>query len=360
MVSILPSDKHLRRILCVVYFAFALFSVWLIIRFALPWLLPFVLALITARITDPVIRLLMKKLHIDRGFASVISTFTFLAIIIGLLSLILGRIVYELTAFVKDLPTMLSGTSPILSNFEGKIYGYIIAAPVEMQEYLESIIKSITEKSTELPAMLSGKLLGILTTAISYAPKTILFTLTYAISVLFMSSRYPEVTSFLMRQIPERHRMKIKTLKSDLMGTLGKWLKAQLMLCGITWIELALAFTVLSIDYAILLALLVAVIDALPVFGTGTVLIPWAIVSLVSGNTSQAVALIVIYGIVTLVRNFLEPKLVGGQIGLHPVATLIAIYIGFCSCGIPGMVLFPILLITLKQFNERGYIKLWK
>ena len=101
-------------------------------------------------------------------------------------------------------------------------------------------------------------------------------------------------------------------------------------------------------------------IDALPVLGTGTVLIPWALIALAAGQPVRAVTLLAVYGVVSLVRSFLEPKLVGRQLGLHPLATLMAMYVGFSCIGIPGMLLFPMALLVLRQLDASGSLRLWK
>ena len=355
-----PENKHQRRILYVIYAALTVLSAWLILRYAVPWLMPFILAFCIARLIEPAVHYMRARLHFKRGYAATLCTITVLGAIIALFVLVVWRGMYELSAFIKALPFLLTKFGASFSSIEDKIYGYVTSAPPGMQNYLIDAIDNIIKKSAELPAAISTYILGILSSGASYMPKIILSFFTFAISIFFISSNYKEIVSFLNRQIPENRRDMVQTLKSDLKSTLGKWLKAQLVLCGITMVELSLAFIVIGIDYAILLAALISVIDALPVFGAGTILIPWAGLSLIGGNYTNAIAIIATYGIVTIVRNLLEPKIVGKQIGLHPVATLIAMYIGFCSFGVTGMLLFPIILIMLKQINDRGYIKLWK
>lgn len=356
----MPENKHLRRLLYFFYAALGILSAWLLIRFVLPWLSPFILAFITARLIEPVIRFLTTRLKWKRSFAAAVCALAVFGIVIGLLVLIIGKAVTELIAFVRDLPSLLSGVTSFLSSLDEKVDGFVHAAPVEIQKYLLSAIERISEKSAEFPAALSSRLVGFLSSAASRTPKIFLFLITFAISVFFISCTYREVADFFLRQIPTRWHGTIRNLKKDFVTTLGKWLKAQLMICTVTFFELAVAFLILKIDYAFLLALIIALIDALPILGTGTVLIPWALFSLVTGNPARAVSLIAVYCIIALVRSFLEPKFIGRQIGLHPVATLAALYVGFCIAGVSGMILFPVTLVMVRQLNDRGYIKLWK
>ena len=356
----MPENKHLRYLLYFFYVALGILSAWLLIRFALPWLAPFILAFLTARLIEPVIRFLMSRLRFKRSFAAAVCALAVFGIVIGLSVLIIGKAVTQLIAFLRDLPSLLSGVTSFLLSLDERVDGFVSAAPVEIQKYLLSAIEHITEKIAEFPAALSSRLLSFLSSTASRTPKVFLFLLTFAISVFLISCTYREVTDFLLRQMPKRWHGTIRNLKKDFITTLGKWLKAQLMICTVTFFELSAAFLILKIDYAFLLALIIALIDALPILGTGTVLIPWALFSLVTGNPARAVSLIAVYCVIALVRSYLEPKFIGRQIGLHPVATLAALYIGFCVAGVWGMILFPVTLVMVKQLNDHGYIKLWK
>lgn len=356
----MPENKHLRRGLYCLYGAVTIILVWLILRYALPWLLPFIVAIAIAHLMEPVVRHLTARYQFRRGIASAVCTIILFAALIALTTVIIGRAVIELTAFVQGLPTLLKSISKTISIIGDRINVYIKTAPPEIQEYLKHALDGFADKSAELPAALSGKILELLTNTAKFTPKLILFFFTCALSVFFMSCGYKEVTSFVLRQIPKSRHRTLRDFKSDLLSTFGKWLKAELILAGITFAEMCAAFLFMRIDFAILLALLVAVVDLLPVLGSGAVLIPWAILSMIGGNLSHGVALIVLFAINTIARSILEPKMIGQQIGLPPLATLIAMYVGFCSVGVVGMVLFPIGLIMVKHLNDKGYLKLWK
>ncbi len=356
----MPKNPHKRLLIIIAYAAAAIIAAWLAFKYALPWLSPFILAFLTAMALEPVIRKLVNKYNFVRGFAAALCTAIALTLIIGIITFASGRAIYELTAFLKTLPNMLARIPSIGASLEGILTEYIAGAPKEVQDYLFSAIDGFGEKILELPAELSGKLLGFFSSVAAAAPKIVLFAVTYAIGVFFMSCYYREITTFILRQIPPRLQSEVCVLKRDLFSTLLKWLKAQISLMCITFLELTAAFFIIKIDYPALLALLVALIDALPILGVGTVLIPWALIELIYGHTVFAFSLIIIYAVVALVRSLLEPKFVGAQIGLNPVITLMAMYVGFCSIGILGMILFPIGTIMIKQLNDKGYIKLWK
>jgi sporulation integral membrane protein YtvI len=280
--------------------------------------------------------------------------------LIALTAAVVWRIIYELTALARDMPTLLSELSAFVGALRDRIRVYITSAPFEMQDYFQNALDAFANASTDFISAASGWLLGFITSAASFSPRVVIFVFTCAISTYFISSGYSKVTAFIMRQMPEEKHKAVREFRTGLVRVFGKWFKAEAMLSGAAFIQLLTAFLILRIQFAIVLALIIAVIDLIPMIGVGSVLVPWALVSLITGNFIRAVTLVVTFGVIAVVRNILEPKLVGGQIGLPPIATLLAMYIGFSAIGVIGMALFPIGLVVLKQINDRGYIHLWK
>ncbi len=360
VIEQLPDKKLLKSGLYILYAAAAAALCWIVIRFALPCILPFLFALLTAKLIQPPIDKLCERLRFRRGFSSAVCSFAVLAAIFAVSVFLAYRIIVEISSLVKELPSVLSASGAAADAIKEKIYTFIVAAPVGIQDHLRNAVDSILAKSSELPAALSGKLLGVISQAAAAAPKAVLFVVTYAVGVFFISAGYGEITAFLGRQLPDGAARTVREIVGMLRGTFGKWVKAQLMLCGITFLELSAAFLLMRVDHAIVIAFAAALIDALPVLGTGVVLVPWAVVSLVAGSAVRAASLMITYVVCVVVRNCLEPKFVGSQLGLHPAAALASMYFSFKALGVAGMLTFPIALITLKQLNDRGFIKLWK
>jgi len=356
----MAENKTSKIVRYIIYAALGVGAAWLVLEYALPWLLPFLIALVTARLLDRPVSRIAKALRVRREFASAVCAALLLAAVIALIVLLVWRASYELMSFVRSLPTLLAGASGVISSLEDRIYGLTVSAPPEIQEYIRNVLRSFSERSAALPTELSGRLLSFLSSIASRAPRLTLFSVTCAVAVFYLSANYSGITGFLSRQLSPQARETVSGILSDFRTTLGRWLKAQLILCSVTAAELSAAFFILRLDYAVLLGILIAVIDALPVIGSGTVLIPWALTALIAGNTKRAVVLAVTYAAVTVVRSLLEPRLVGAKIGLPPIAALAAIYVGFCALGVAGMIVFPIALIMIKRLNDRGVIKLWK
>ena len=356
----MPEKKHLRIVLTIFYIFAAVFLFWCVLRFAAFWFLPFILAFATAAALEPVIRALNTRFHFQRGFAAAFCSAFFIIFILGGAVFLLFCAADQIVSFLKSSPELFARIPQAMAGLDRMISRYIASAPVELQNLLNRFLSDFTDKASVLPAAVTEKALGLFSACAAGAPKAVLFLVTYGISVFFMSCGYREIKAFVLRQFPHRFHTRLRDLKSDFVEILLKWIRAQLMLSGISWLELTAAFMLLKLPYPWLIALLIAFVDMLPVLGTGTVLIPWALFELLSGSTHMAIGLIVSYGAVYLVRNCLEPKIVGTQIGLSPIATLMAMYIGFCCAGLVGMICFPITLIMLKQLNDKGYIHLWK
>jgi len=348
-------------LLCILlYSALGILGAWFVLRYVLIWIAPFLLAFLTASFIEPAVSYLSRRFNFRRGFSAAVCSLLVLSAITGLLTLILSRAFYELYSFLMALPDHLALLPTLANKIESLIDGFISSAPEELREYLVTAVQNLTVKAAEIPTALTGKLLNFFSATASAAPRIILFAVTFAVGVFFISSGYRQIVLFIKRQLPQKFHAAAHSLKHDLSLTLVKYLKAQVMLMLVTFLILTAAFLLLRIDYAVLLALMISFIDALPVLGVGTVLIPWALVILISGNTPLAIGLVTTYCTVCVTHSGLEPKLVGSQLGLHPAATLLAMYVGFCATGILGMILFPIILITVKQLNDKGYLHIWK
>ena len=352
--------KHQHVLIWLLYAAVAVGALWLGFRFVLPWAAPFLLALLTARLMEPGVRWLMGRFRFRRGFAAAVCSLLALLLILLLISLAISQLVNGIGAFARNLPEIAGQLGHVFERLERQFYHLVIAAPVETQAVIQTAINSFTEMLDELPGQLSAGLLGLAASAATAFPRFFLFILTYGISVIFMSVSYPQVTAFLLRQIPPRWQARTRAFGQDMVKTLGKWARAQVKLIGVTFALLTISFLSLRIPYGILWAALIALIDALPVFGTGTVLIPWALFSLLSGNFTLGIGLAATYATVSIVHSFMEPRFIGEQLGLHPVATLMAMYLGYRLVGVLGMITFPMAFILLKQFHDQGHVRLWK
>ena len=214
-------------------------------------------------------------------------------------------------------------------------------------------------RAAELAGQVSSAVLQGAGRAMAALPRVLLACGTTVLAVFFTLSAYPAVRGFFRRQLGSRLE-RARGVKSSVFATLGKWLKAECILLAVTFCQLLAGLLLMRQEYALLLAALIALIDALPVFGTGTVLVPWAAVECLLGAVPRGIALLALFAVISVVRSVLEPKLMAAQAGLPPLASLCAMYVGFCAMGVAGMVLAPMALMLVKQLRDGGYIRLWR
>ena len=351
--------KFPRALICLLYLLLIAGALYLAGAYILPWIMPFLIALALAGLLEPLVSRLCRR-KCPRSLASGLCTAGGLFIGGGAIFLLVNGASSALTGLSVRLPELVSGAADLITDLEDTALRYIASAPGDSGRFLTGALESVRLQLSALPQWISGKLIDLLSSAAAKGPSVLLFSITAGIGAYFISSSYPAVTAFLARQLPNSAEEKLSGIKQDLRFTAGRWLRAQLLMMLMTFAELLLAFLLLRVRYSFYLALIVSVIDALPVFGTGTVLLPWAVFEFLDGDPPMAIGLVITYALVTLLRNCVQPKLLGDQLGLPPIVTLLAIYLGYRVMGIWGMLGFPIAAIMLKLLNDRGVVHLWK
>ena len=347
------------------YFAILLYSagavglIWLAMRFLLPWAAPFILAwLIAAALEAPVGFLVRRGWR--RSVAAGLCTVATLGLVIWGLAALLWQGLGKLSGFARELPALMEAVTLKLRELEALLQSHLADAPEGGAMFLEMAGGALTDALASLPEHISKGAVGLLSKTAQASPNLLLFTVTVAIGSYFVSSAFPRVNAFLLAQLPQSLRRRLRGLGADLKSSFGGVLRSQLILMAMTFFQLLIAFLALGVESALELAAVTAVVDALPVFGTGAILLPWALCSLLLGDMRRGLGLIAAWLIISVVRNCAQAKLMGLQIGLDPLASLISIYVGWRVWGVGGMLLFPILLVTAQQLNERGIIRLWK
>ena len=379
-------EKRKRTIINVIYFALIVGIGFLAVRYALSVCLPFAIAFVFAAILQKPKKFLVKKAHFKNGAAAGLCVFLALLIVAALISLVGVRIFDEIKGFISYIGAQLKNLDEVVNNIETWLMNLISSLPEflsktlkesasdlfsSIREYLagesnnlsSSITSSIGEKFEF--SWITGPLSGVISTA-KQLPTVFLSVLISIIACCFMTSEFDEIKAFIVCQFPEHRRKDLSRAKHILRSSLGKMGKAYLLIMLVTFIEVSIGLTVLKLlnvfnsSYIMLIAAGTAVVDILPVLGTGTVLIPWAAYSLITGNLGMGIGLLVLYAVITVVRQIVEPKLVAGQLGLSPIVTIAALYFGLKVFGVLGMFVTPILVIMLKLLNDEGIIKLWK
>lgn len=333
----------------------------LLLRYLAPPLLslfmPFVIALIMAWLLNPIIKGLQKRCGVSRKILSFVLLILFFAVVGGALTALIYNIVAEVGSLVSNWPAIWNGTlQPTivgLEQFFSELFGGL---PHQVRDAANGALDQlVTWLNNSLPALMSraGSAAGSFAVSIpAFAMASIIFIM----ASFFISADYPRLRFlFLDKLSPGVHRF-LSDVRDTAAAAFGGYVRAQLILSAVVFVILLLGFLLIGQPYAVLLALLLAVMDFIPIIGSGTAMIPWAVADLLTGDLRHAVELMVIWGLIALFRRVAEPKVVGDQTGLSPILSLVSIYIGMRVAGVPGMIFGPVLCMVVINICKLGVL----
>lgn len=327
-------------------------GVWLTARFLLPIGLPFLLGYGLAKIAARPVNWLRQRAHFPSGLASFVCITALFALLASLLWLSGKTLFAQFGRLVSWLPTVLDSLRQPLAGLHDSLVRLTEALPEAVGEAAVAWLDRFFSGSSILIETLSDRLLSLAANTLTFLPELVLFLLTALLSAYLFSAELPLLRQRAAQLLPLPWKQRIKAIRDKLTGALGGYCKAQLRLMAVTFCILTAGLLLLRRDYALVLGVVIAAVDALPVFGTGTVLIPWGILCALRGDTGGGVGLLLLYAVSSVTRTLLEPKIVGRQIGLNPLLTLVAIYGGYRLFGLIGMILLPIAVILCKQVYD--------
>ena len=323
---------------------------WALLRWLLPIAAPFLLAMLLALAIESPVKALCRR-GWKREFASGVCTLLLLGLIISAGMWLLGRGIRELSQLSGALPRILQNLSALLTETRSRAGLYRSLAPEEISIWLDRAIAALGESFAAIPARLSERLVAFLSMAAAQTPGILLFTATCGIGVYFFSAALPNMQAYMDTHLPELWQRRRLLLGSNMRLTLGKYLRAQGILMLLSFCALFAGLLLLKTQGAFLISALVAFLDALPVLGAGLVLLPWSAAAFLMGSRGTALGLLILWAVISLLRSCLQAKLLGDQMGLPPLVTLISLYAGWYLAGVWGMVLFPMLAMLAKQLE---------
>lgn len=322
---------------------------WLAVAWCLPVLLPFLIGLVVARLAQPLADRLRRTLHLPRRAA----TFVCVSGVFALLSvgawLLVRTLLSQLGALARALPELLASLADPLARVEQRLLQLCARLPGNLGPAARSWVENTLRWGTMLGEQVSALVLNLMGSMVAALPDVVLFTVTSVLSSFMLCARLPELRRRVRAKLPPHLRVQLRRWLRQMKAVLSGWLRGQLRLMGVTFAIVTAGLLLLRQSYALVLGVSIALIDALPVLGSGTVLLPWAAAVLLQGNTQRALSLVTIYAAAALTRTALEPRVLGKPLGLPPLLTLIALYAGFRLCGVAGMLLFPIGAVLLRQ-----------
>jgi sporulation integral membrane protein YtvI len=325
----------------------ALLGLWFGLKYLLPIATPFLLGAALAFSAEPLVHFFQEKCRLRRIFSTAIGVTVSLvlaALLVLMLAAFILREMKNLAGVIPDLEgTALNGIS-LLKDW---LLSAARNAPTSVQPLLQQLVQGLFSGGTAVLDEITSRLLGFASAVLSRIPDSALGLGTMVIAAYMISGKLPQLRQLWQDRLPgswrQRYFPAIQRLKDALWG----WLQAQLKLITVTFLLLTGGFLLLRISHGPLWAGLIALVDAVPILGTGTVLIPWAAVSFLQGAPFRALGLLGLYGATSLTRSVLEPKLVGKQLGLDPLLTLAAMYTGYRVLGIPGLIFSPLIAVCI-------------
>lgn len=368
--SALRVERRRAFLINFVFFALIIAIGYVALKFLFWPLFPFLMAFVFAMAFQRPVHFVERKLKIGRGFPSVMLVMLVLVVVLGVLTLLGALLVNQTRALFESLSERFGSLPQMLESLQAALGSAIAFLPDSIEGTVAQSINRFFDGLIGGTAsfdwsILAGPLQGAFNAA-KQVPSMVLSVVVASVCCVFITIDFPRIRRFAYRQIPPEKRTVFSHTKRAVLSSFGKIAKAYLLIVCITFLELLAGFKILSAfglmsdTYIIVLALVIAIIDIIPVLGTGTVLIPWALYSLIVGNTWLGVGLVIVYVIITVIRQYIEPKLVSLQLGLPPFLTLIAMFFGLQLFGFIGLFLMPMLVMLVKMLSDNGTIHLWR
>ncbi|MCC8016788.1 MAG: sporulation integral membrane protein YtvI, partial [Clostridiales bacterium] len=376
------TEKVEKRKAFLINFAFAALILGIIYVFFkyMFWITaPFVLSFFFAVLLQRPIRWLDKKSKNKcHALWAFVLVFLSIAIILIPIITIIAQIVQETGSFINYLTQQLSDFPSFMQQLQESLLKLLSFLPdgiySTVSEHITKAITSIVQdfdltaigiNTDTIKSTISTGVNGVYS-VVKNVPNALIGIVIGIVALILFTKDYNRIVHFIQLQLPEGKKNLLFEIKQVFSSTILKMIRAYGIILLITFCELSIGFTILtalkimSNEYMYLIAAAIAIFDILPVAGSGGILIPWALISFVTGNVSRGIGLLVMYAIITVIRQYIEPKIVGDTLGVNPIVTLAGLYFGLKLFGFTGMFIVPISIMTLKAFNDTGRIRLWK
>lgn len=338
-----PVEHISKRILTV---AGAAALLWFFVSYLLEPALPFLLGLSLALLAEPAVRFLQRWLHLPRFAAVGIGLTGSLVLGLSLLVLLCSFLIKELGILAGILPNLEESARSGLQILEDWLLGLAAGTPEGIRPLLTRTVLGLSGSGNSIMRQALGQLPQLAASFISHLSSGLVGIGTGLLSAFLISARLPQLRQWFSQKLPAGWKRRYLPALKNVRHASFCWLKAQLKLSGLTFFIVTAGLTLLRVSYAPIWAFGIALVDAVPLLGTGIILLPWCLISLVRGQTLLAAGLLATYGAAAISRSIWEPRLLGKQLGLDPLVTLITLYFGYRAWGILGMIFSPLLAVT--------------
>jgi len=346
------------RVIKIIFYAAAgVIGTVLFFRYGIGLILPFIIAFAVAALIQPPISWICRRTRVPRGIVSALLVLTVLAFIGGALIFSANRLMYELGELVDAFGESYDNISDRAGGFLEKLRRRLHLPDSFDGEYfaglaLDIVKNTLTGISSRLPTAAAA--------VISKLPDALFFTVVLILASVYISADFKKICSFIKLQLPEKAARFVSEIGVQLKKTGFRYLRAYCSLFMLTFSLLLIGLIIIDMKYAFIAALVIAFIDILPVFGAGTVLIPWGVLLLLSGDRYRGFGLLILYAAIAVARQIAEPRIIGKSLGLYPLVTVFSMYAGLKIFGFAGVILVPAAVMLIKNLNDSGTLHLWK
>ncbi len=322
----------------------------------LRFFMPFAVGWVIAMIANPVVRFLESRLKVVRKHGSVLVMVSVLALVIGAMYLLISKLLSEASGLLRALPQLWAAFQTEVREIGSQLDNLFAFLPDQFGVQLRTIADNLDSYIGVLIQNAATPTVEAAGTVAKSLPSILVNTVVVILSSYFFIAERDGILNFWKKYMPEKSKEHMSNMRKDALHLVGGYFMAQFRIMFVVAAILTVGFLVLQIPYSLLLAILISLLDFLPVFGTGTVLIPWGLIKLLSGEYYMAGGLILLYILSQFIRQAIQPKIVGDSMGLPPLMTLVFLYIGFKVSGLGGMILaVPVGLIFLNLYKYGIY-----
>lgn len=350
------STKYLK-ILCNLLAAVILLLFFVVVVPALlGYFMPFVCGFILSLIANPVVRFLERKIKIKRKYGSVIMIVVVIAAVVLVCYGTLSILISGITSFMGQLPTMYEDAGAELREAAAQVQIILDRIPFIQNVDLNKIGESLGDYVTELMSGTGEPTVSAIGDMAKRIPDVLVGVVMGLLATYFFIADRDKLTAMMERHVHQSLRDKIKRISDQLAFAVGGYFKAQFKIMGVIYVVVTVGLIILRVDYAWLIGFGIAFLDMLPVFGTGTVLCPWALIKLFSGNYMTALGMLILYVVSLIVHQLIQPKLVGESVGMDPFAALFFMYVGYKVSNVIGMIIaIPVGMILINLYEVGAF-----
>lgn len=315
---------------------------------------PFLLALVVAIFLEPLNQMFMNRLKMKRLTASVVSSSIFTLLLLGLIAIVGVKLVAELVAFWEKVPAFFENLNKYMDQVTENAKSLYAGLPPDTIEQVENWLSTLSQSAVSLVKSLSNSIIAFA----SGIPGMFIFFIVFLVAVYMFSFSLPTMKSTFLSLFEETSRGQVDEVLTNLRKSIFGFLRSQLILSAMTYAITFAGLIALNLKYPLAIALLVVIVDILPILGTGSVLVPWATYMILTGDLVTGIGLIVLFLVITVFRRIVEPKVLGDSVGIGSLSALISLYVGFKLVGVIGVFLGPLVVIIYMAARRAGLFRI--